>query len=53
MSRRLGPEVSEVEERKIIYVGNIADGVTRDDFRKTFSKFGQVLDVSLHFRDAG
>jgi len=41
------------EDRCIVYVGQISEGTTRADLRKRFEKFGQILEISLHFRDRG
>ena len=43
----------QIEERRVIYVGKIAEGTTRADLRRRFEVFGPVVDVSLHFRDRG
>nr|KAG5690852.1 hypothetical protein BaRGS_031204 [Batillaria attramentaria] len=44
---------SSKEERKIVYVGRIPESYTRKDLRKRFERFGQIEDVSVHFREAG
>ncbi|EFX78301.1 hypothetical protein DAPPUDRAFT_53493, partial [Daphnia pulex] len=41
------------EERRVIYVGKLADGTTRSDLRQRFEPFGPVVDISLHFRERG
>jgi len=41
------------EERKIVYVGNIAEGILKSDLRNRFETFGPILDISLHFRERG
>ncbi len=43
----------QIEERRIVYVGRIAEGVTRADLRKRFEVFGPVEEISVHFRDRG
>ncbi|XP_057340127.1 uncharacterized protein LOC130677396 isoform X3 [Microplitis mediator] len=43
----------QVEERRVIYVGRIDEGITKADLRKRFEAFGPVLDISLHFREHG
>ncbi|XP_022248591.1 peroxisome proliferator-activated receptor gamma coactivator-related protein 1-like isoform X2 [Limulus polyphemus] len=43
----------EVEERRVIYVGNIPEGTTRTDLRNRFCKFGPIEEVSVHLRDHG
>ncbi|XP_044264031.1 uncharacterized protein LOC123010909 [Tribolium madens] len=43
----------EVEERRVIYVGRISKGTTKEDLRRRFITFGPITNVSLHFRDYG
>lgn len=43
----------QIEERRVIYVGKIAEGSTRADLRRRFEIFGPVIDISLHFRERG
>ncbi|KAI9557771.1 hypothetical protein GHT06_014519 [Daphnia sinensis] len=43
----------QIEERRVIYVGKLADGTTRSDLRRRFEPFGPVVDISLHFRERG
>lgn len=43
----------QIEERRVIYVGKLADGTTRSDLRQRFEPFGPVVDISLHFRERG
>lgn len=43
----------QVEERRVIYVGGIAEGTLRADLRQRFEQFGPILDMSLHFRERG
>ncbi|KAG8035529.1 hypothetical protein G9C98_006975 [Cotesia typhae] len=43
----------QVEERRVIYVGRIDEGITKADLRKRFEAFGPVTDISLHFREHG
>ncbi|XP_050310541.1 peroxisome proliferator-activated receptor gamma coactivator-related protein 1 isoform X2 [Anthonomus grandis grandis] len=45
--------LNAVEERRIIYVGKIKTGTTKDDLRRKFERFGTITKVSLHFRDIG
>lgn len=46
-------KIRKMEERKIVYVGRIPEKYTRKDLRKRFERFGQIEDVSVHFREAG
>jgi RNA recognition motif-containing protein len=39
------------KERKIVYVGRIPDGFTRRQLRKRFERFGEIEEVSVHFRE--
>ncbi|XP_011298043.1 serine/arginine repetitive matrix protein 2 isoform X2 [Fopius arisanus] len=43
----------QVEERRVIYVGRLEDGVTKLELRRRFEIFGPVCDISLHFREHG
>ena len=52
-SSRGGGGVGGNEERRIVYVGKLPDGMTRDVLRKRFQTFGKIEEISLHFRDHG
>ena len=41
------------EERRIVYVGRIPSDYTRWDLRRKFETFGEITDVSVHFREHG
>ncbi|KYN34232.1 Peroxisome proliferator-activated receptor gamma coactivator-related protein 1 [Trachymyrmex septentrionalis] len=43
----------EIEERRVVYVGRIDEGITKSDLRKRFEIFGPVEDISVHFREHG
>ena len=43
----------QVEERRVVFVGKIAEGTTRADLRKRFEVFGPIVEISVHFRDNG
>lgn len=43
----------QVEERRVIYVGRLLKGTTKNDLRRRFNKFGPIVDASVHFRDKG
>ncbi|XP_031848169.1 uncharacterized protein LOC116433801 isoform X2 [Nomia melanderi] len=43
----------QVEERRVIYVGRLEEGITKADLRKRFEAFGPVVDISVHFREHG
>ncbi|XP_017885090.1 peroxisome proliferator-activated receptor gamma coactivator 1-alpha-like isoform X2 [Ceratina calcarata] len=43
----------QVEERRVIYVGRLAEGITKADLRRRFEAFGPVVDISIHFREHG
>ncbi|XP_011691898.1 PREDICTED: homeobox protein 2 [Wasmannia auropunctata] len=44
---------SEVEERRVVFVGRIEEGITKADLRRRFETFGPVINISLHFRERG
>nr|XP_023024188.1 peroxisome proliferator-activated receptor gamma coactivator 1-alpha [Leptinotarsa decemlineata]XP_023024189.1 peroxisome proliferator-activated receptor gamma coactivator 1-alpha [Leptinotarsa decemlineata] len=52
-SRKERERLLEVEERRVIYVGRITHGTTRDDLRRRFHRFGPITNISLHARDHG
>ncbi|XP_024888134.1 uncharacterized protein LOC112465010 isoform X7 [Temnothorax curvispinosus] len=43
----------EIDERRVLYVGRINEGITKTDLRRRFEAFGPIVDVSLHFRERG
>ncbi|XP_017759100.1 PREDICTED: NK-tumor recognition protein [Eufriesea mexicana] len=43
----------QVEERRVIYVGRLDEGITKADLRRRFETFGPVVDISIHFREHG
>ncbi|XP_069187951.1 uncharacterized protein [Procambarus clarkii] len=43
----------QVEERRVIYIGRISEGTTKADLRHRFQKFGDIVDISVHFREHG
>lgn len=43
----------QVEERRVIYIGRISEGTTKGDLRRRFQKFGEIVDISVHFREHG
>ncbi|XP_012268335.2 serine/arginine repetitive matrix protein 2 isoform X2 [Athalia rosae] len=43
----------QVEERRVIYVGRLEEGVMKADLRRRFEAFGPVVDISVHFREHG
>ncbi|XP_015430145.1 PREDICTED: NK-tumor recognition protein [Dufourea novaeangliae] len=43
----------QVEERRVIYVGRLEEGITKADLRRRFENFGPVVDISVHFREHG
>lgn len=43
----------QVEERRVIYVGRLDEGITKADLRRRFETFGPVVDISVHFREHG
>ncbi|XP_065173791.1 uncharacterized protein srl [Atheta coriaria] len=51
--RRKMQEMKEVEERRVVYVGKIADDMTKEDLRRRFARFGHITNLSVHFRRHG
>lgn len=45
--------MKQVEERRVIYIGQISEGTTKAELRGRFEKYGTIVDISLHFRDRG
>lgn len=45
--------ISEVEERRIVYVGGISSSTSKDNLRRRFQMFGPITNVSVHFREYG
>ncbi|XP_076632979.1 uncharacterized protein LOC143347585 isoform X1 [Colletes latitarsis] len=43
----------QVEERRVIYVGRLDEGITKADLHRRFEIFGPVVDISIHFREHG
>ncbi|XP_046557274.1 LOW QUALITY PROTEIN: uncharacterized protein LOC124266524 [Haliotis rubra] len=52
-SKREEEKNRQIEERRIVYVGKIPEGYTRRELRKRFGRFGDIEDVSVHFREYG
>lgn len=51
---QMDPEkLRQVEERRVIYVGRLLPGTTKNDLKRRFSKFGPIIETSVHFRDKG
>lgn len=42
-----------LEERKIIYVGEILKETTKDELRRKFLKYGSIKKISIHSKDDG
>ena len=43
----------QIEQRLVVYVGRVPDGTTKAELRERFEKFGEVTDISIHFREWG
>jgi len=43
----------QIEERRVVYVGQIEEGMTKAQLRERFQAFGPIVDISLHFRERG
>ncbi|XP_073969022.1 PGC-1 family member spargel isoform X3 [Rhodnius prolixus] len=46
-------KMRQIEERRVIYVGQIEEGTTKSQLRERFETFGPIIDISLHFRERG
>nr|XP_032808299.1 peroxisome proliferator-activated receptor gamma coactivator-related protein 1-like isoform X1 [Petromyzon marinus]XP_032808300.1 peroxisome proliferator-activated receptor gamma coactivator-related protein 1-like isoform X1 [Petromyzon marinus]XP_032808301.1 peroxisome proliferator-activated receptor gamma coactivator-related protein 1-like isoform X1 [Petromyzon marinus] len=42
-----------IEERRVIYVGKINNGMTTLELRRRFQSFGEIENCSVHFRERG
>ncbi|KAL2726984.1 serine/arginine repetitive matrix protein 2-like isoform X1 [Vespula squamosa] len=43
----------QLQERRIVYVGCLDEGITKADLRRRFEAFGPIVDTSVHFREHG
>lgn len=43
----------QIEERRVVYVGKLPEGLKVNDLRECFTKFGPIQDISIHFRESG
>ena len=43
----------QVEERRVVYVGRLQQGITKAELSRRFEVFGPIVDISIHFRDHG
>ncbi|XP_052773027.1 peroxisome proliferator-activated receptor gamma coactivator 1-alpha-like isoform X2 [Mya arenaria] len=43
----------QMKDRRIVYVGGIPNSYTRHQLRNNFSRFGDIENVQLHFRECG
>jgi len=41
------------EERRIVYIGRIPNDMTKQMMRRQFEHFGDIEEVSVHFREHG
>lgn len=46
-------KMKQLEERRVVYVGNIPKGTTRAQLLERFGKFGPIQEISLHFKEHG
>ncbi|XP_066549231.1 peroxisome proliferator-activated receptor gamma coactivator-related protein 1 [Amia ocellicauda] len=42
-----------IEERRVVYIGRIRGGMTRKELKERFSKYGDIEECTLHFREHG
>lgn len=43
----------QIEERRVVYVGKLPEGLKVNDLRECFMRFGPIQDISIHFRESG
>lgn len=46
-------KVKQMKERRIVYVGGLPASYSRHQLRSAFSRFGEIEQVQLHFREHG
>ncbi|XP_074642656.1 uncharacterized protein LOC141899928 isoform X2 [Tubulanus polymorphus] len=52
--RRLAEEKNrKIDERRVVYVGNIPSNYTSKALRQRFSYFGEIEEANVHFREHG
>ncbi|XP_061171317.1 peroxisome proliferator-activated receptor gamma coactivator 1-alpha-like [Saccostrea echinata] len=51
--RREEERAQKMKDRRIIYVGKIPNNYTKRQLRKRFECFGEIEEVSVHFRECG
>lgn len=42
-----------IEERRVVYVGKIRNGMKREELRRRFEVFGEIEDCNIYFRTQG
>ncbi|XP_041065244.1 peroxisome proliferator-activated receptor gamma coactivator-related protein 1 [Carcharodon carcharias] len=42
-----------IEERRVVYVGKIRNGMMREELRRRFEVFGEIEDCNIYFRNEG
>ncbi|GCB85968.1 hypothetical protein scyTo_0026659, partial [Scyliorhinus torazame] len=45
--------VSKQEERRVVYVGKIRNGMMCEELRRRFEVFGKIEDCNIYFRNEG
>ncbi|XP_043912191.1 peroxisome proliferator-activated receptor gamma coactivator-related protein 1 isoform X2 [Protopterus annectens] len=48
---RIQQKQRAIEERRVIYIGKIHNGMTRAELKERFSVFGEIEECTLHFRE--
>lgn len=43
----------QIEDRRVVHVGNIKPGTSRADLHRRFNVFGPIEDITIHFREHG
>ncbi|XP_023237497.1 uncharacterized protein LOC111636470 [Centruroides sculpturatus] len=46
-------KIKQLEERRVVYVGNIPKETTRTQLLERFGKFGPIQEITLHFKEHG
>ncbi|XP_075699137.1 peroxisome proliferator-activated receptor gamma coactivator-related protein 1 [Rhinoderma darwinii] len=51
--RKMYHKERAIEERRVVYIGNINNRMTRSELRRRFSVFGDIEECTIHFREEG
>uniref|UniRef100_A0A4W3IGE7 Peroxisome proliferator-activated receptor gamma coactivator-related protein 1-like n=3 Tax=Callorhinchus milii TaxID=7868 RepID=A0A4W3IGE7_CALMI len=42
-----------IEERRVVYIGKIRNGMMREELKRRFEVFGEIEDCNIYFREEG